>query len=140
MPSFADSAPSPHGKVAFARKASLLAADLYLRFRTEQSGLFDFHDMASLCADSGAYALAQLRARGAVECSQACAGSIASGEEASSGVRERALRCAAAVASKTLADKVGVEAWQLSRWLQQQLDRRVDADLVVHRNRRTDAY
>ena len=140
VPSFADAAPSPHGTIAFSRKASLLAADLYLRFRSENAQLFDFCDMAALPADSGAYALAQLRARGAVECGQACASSIASGEEVSSGARERALRCAAVLAGKGVAAEVGVQPWQLCRWLQQQLDRRADADLVVHSNRATDAY
>jgi hypothetical protein len=124
--------------VHFLRKAQLLVADLYLRFHQEQQHLFGFADMDTLTGDSGAYAIAQLRARGCIECSHALASSIASGEEIPVGLRERALRSAAVVACKELADELGLQAWQVSRWLQQRLED--DTELVIHRTVETMAY
>jgi hypothetical protein len=139
FPAFGDSGTAAGGQVTFLRKAQLLVADLYLRFHQEYY-LFDFADMHALAGDSGAYAVAQLRARGCIECTQALTSSIASGEEIQAGLRERALRSAAVIACRALADELGVQEWQVSRWLQNQLDKDDDLGVVVHLTTQTVAY
>ena len=140
FPTCADAGEAHGTKVAFHRKAQLVAADLYLRFKGSNAALFAFEDAAELTADSGAYAIAQLRARGCIECSSECAKAIADEGELGAGPRERALRAAAVVAGGKLADAIGVEAWQLGRWLAQQVDGGHEGELVVHRTVQTVAY
>lgn len=139
FPSFADAGEGNGVKVHFLRKAQLAVVDLYLRFHAANP-LFNFVDMADVAADSGAYSVAQLRARGCVECSAECAQRIADGGEIPTGARERGLRAAAVVAGGALAETLGVDAWKVSRWMQHQVDTKREGDLQLHRTEQTVAY
>jgi hypothetical protein len=136
---FSDTPEASGVKLAFQRKAQLLAADLHLRFRSNEP-LLSFSDIDHLSCDSGAYTAAQLRASGCIECGGAVAAAIAAGTEVPAGPRERAIRAAAVTAGAELAAAVGVPAWQLGRWLQQTVDREGEQDLLLHRTVQTVAY
>ena len=139
IPTLADTGEAHGVKATFVRKAQLLAADLHARFGASEP-LFAFEDIASCCADSGAIAIAQLRQLGCIDCSKECSSTIASNTELPSGAQERTLRAAAVVAGGKLAEAVGVQPWQLARWMQHQVDAGKVVDLQVHRTVQTQAY
>ena len=139
LPAFEDTSDAHGVPLPFRRKAQLAAADLHLRFGGGDE-LFNFTDAAELAPDSGAYAAAQLRKRGCLQCDQALERIIADRSELPAGAQERILRAGAVVAGHQVAAAVGVEAWQLSRWMQHQIDMGREPGLMPHQTPATAAY
>jgi Potential Queuosine, Q, salvage protein family len=131
IPGFVDTATVHGHTVTFARKAQMLVSDLYCRFAPTQP-LFNFVDMADIGPDSGAYPIAVMRCHGCIKCLGAWSKDIAIEAKLPAGMQERALRAACVVATSRVAAKVGVAAWQLSRWIQTQTDSKKD-HLSPHR-------
>jgi hypothetical protein len=139
IPGFADEAHVCGHKVPFLRKAQLLAADLYTRFRSE-SPLFAFEDAHLLGPDTGASAVAWLRLHGCIECSSGVSRAIAEGKELLRGDKEGSLRAACDVATRAVAASLQTDAWKLSRWLQVQVQAGKVEGLVQHITKNTGAY
>eukprot|EP01025_Chloroclados_australasicus_P043208 TRINITY_DN46048_c0_g1_i1.p1 TRINITY_DN46048_c0_g1~~TRINITY_DN46048_c0_g1_i1.p1 ORF type:complete len:347 (+),score=36.15 TRINITY_DN46048_c0_g1_i1:135-1175(+) len=141
FPAFSDSGPAHGEQVMFLRKAQLLAADLYLRFgATQEEAIFDFEDAEDLGPDTGAYAIAQMRAAGVITCSESVTQLISDGSEVQCGEVERTLRAACALAVRDVAAELRVPAWKVSRYLQQQADQGKTAQLTIHKTKQTLAY
>lgn len=137
IPGFADSASICGSTIPFARKAQLLAADLYCRFSAE-SPLFNFEDASSMGPDTGAAAICYFRSHGCIDCSSDVSKAISDCTELQRGDKEGSLRAASDVAARMLAAEIGVDAWQLSRWISLYADK--PEGCIQHITRSTPAY